>query len=194
MLKKLSVLFMLTVVFLSVQARSAFAWGFPMGATDWTAVQTSATTIHEKALVNAAQAVEIQEAAAAIQANESDLDVLDWANQMMEMAEQMETDANAIAATADDINTRIDNSESTTLALSADILRMAGEIGVMADRILTTEGEIGVMADRIVESETLISDSSLTLAENAATIILTGMNSTSEIITSGSNILTELGS
>jgi hypothetical protein len=165
-----------------------------MGATDWTAVQTSATTIQEKALVNAAQAVEIQEAAAAIQANESDLDVLDWANQMMEMAEQMETDANAIAATADDINTRIDNSESTTLALSADILRMAGEIGVMADRILTTEGEIGVMADRIVESETLISDSSLTLAENAATIILTGMNSTSEIITSGSNILTELGS
>jgi len=72
------------------------------------------------------------------------------------LAGQSEQDAANLAVTADDINTRIDNSEATTLRLSDDIGVMADRIGEMADRILWTELQIGVMADRIVESEYLI--------------------------------------
>ncbi|MCA9934610.1 MAG: hypothetical protein KC415_11835, partial [Anaerolineales bacterium] len=129
-----------------------------------------------------------------IQANETDPDVLNSADQMMALAVQMEADANAIAVTANDINTRIDSSEDTTLALSADILSMAGEIGIMADRILITEGEIGIMADRIVESEYLISDSSLALADNVTIVSLAGMDTTNLLIISTSDIITEVGS
>ncbi len=75
-----------------------------------------------------------------------------------DLAQQSEADAAALAVTADDINTRIDNSEATTLRLSDDIGVMADRIGEMADRILWTELQIGVMADRIVESEYLIND------------------------------------
>jgi len=47
---------------------------------------------------------------------------------------------------ADKANTRVDNSEKTTLRLSDDIWVMADRIGVMADRILA-------MADKILETQ-----------------------------------------
>ncbi len=55
------------------------------------------------------------------------------------------------APSPDDANTRIDNSEATTLALSDDIGEMADRIGEMADRIVVTE-------ELIVETEYLLSD------------------------------------
>lgn len=61
-----------------------------------------------------------------------------------------------VTTLADDANTRVDNSEDTTLALSDDIGEMADRIGEMADRIVVTEG-------LIVESETLIADTATTL-------------------------------
>lgn len=56
-----------------------------------------------------------------------------------------------VVPSPDDANTRIDNSEDTTLALSDDIGEMADRIGEMADRIVYTE-------ELIVETEYLLSN------------------------------------
>ena len=138
----------------------AHAAPFP-SATDWTAIQEQATFIAQQAQEIATAAANIQAYAAQIQ----DPAVVSLASEIISLASQTEQDAAAIAVTAEDINTRIDNSEATTLRLSDDIGTMADRIGEMADRILWTELQIGVMADRIVESEYLISDSSLALAQ-----------------------------
>ena len=132
--------------------------------TDWGAIQAQATAIAQQAqsIVTASQ--NIQAYAAQMQNAETDPQVLSLAAEIIALAGQTEQDAAAIMVTAQDINTRIDNSEGTTLTLADDIGIMADRIGVMADRILWTELQIGVMADRIVESEYLISDSSLALA------------------------------
>ena len=134
-------------------------------ATDWGAIQGQATAIAQQAqsIVTASQ--NIQAYAAQIQHTETNPQVVSLAADLITLASQTEQDAAAIAVTAEDINTRIDNSEGTTLTLADDIGIMADRIGVMADRILWTELQIGVMADRIVESEYLISDSSLALAQ-----------------------------
>ncbi len=121
---------------------------------DWTLVQQQATQIVQQAQALQGQAQLIQQAAAELgQLNPA---WADTTSQIIALAMQVEEDAAAIAVTAEDINTRIDNSEATTLRLSDDIGLMADRIGVMADRILWTELQIGVMADRIVESEYLI--------------------------------------
>ncbi len=136
----------------------------PGDGTDWAAIQQQATFIAQQAQAIATAAANIQTYAAQIQAQESDPTVVNLAAEIVALAGQTEQDAAAIAVTAEDINTRIDNSEGTTLRLSDDIGKMADRIGEMADRILWTELQIGIMADRIVESEYLISDSSLALA------------------------------
>ncbi|GEM_PF-1958208 len=144
------------------------AFGITSGdnpAVDWERVQMDATMIGEQAAMVQSQAVQLQNWAAMIQSQESDPSLLTQAGQVMALATQMEADASAMIVTANDINTRIDNSEGTTLALSDDIGEMADRIGEMADRILWTELQIGVMADRIVVSEGMISSSSLTLAQ-----------------------------
>jgi len=130
----------------------------------WDAIQAQATAIARDAATVVTTSQRIQAYAAQIQANENDLAVSAWAADIIALASQTEQDAAAIVVTANEINTRIDNSEGTTLALSDDIGAMADRIGEMADRILWTELQIGVMADRIVESEYLISGSSLSLA------------------------------
>ncbi len=143
-------------------------------APDWDAVQEQATLIVQQAQAATVAAQHIQAYAAQIQAQESDPAVQGLAADLIALAAQTEQDAAAVAATAEDINARIDNSEATTLRLSDDIGAMADRIGEMADRILWTEGQIGLMADRIVESEYLISDSSLALAgmiQNEADLI-----------------------
>jgi hypothetical protein len=111
------------------------------------------------------EAIQLQQNAAFIRDTETDPEVVQLASQIVEMASQMEQDAGNIIITASAINSRIDNSEGTTLELAQDIGVMADRIGVMADRILLTEAQIGIMADRIVMSEALISDSSLGLAQ-----------------------------
>lgn len=132
---------------------------------DWSRVQSDATLIAQQGAMVQMQAQQIQSWATTLQAQESDPALLTQIGQVKALATQMERDAAAMIVTANDINTRIDNSEGTTLALSDDIGEMADRIGEMADRILWTELQIGVMADRIVVSENLISSSSLTLAQ-----------------------------
>ncbi len=132
---------------------------------DWSRVQNDATMIAQQGAMVQMQAQQIQSWAAMLQSQESDPALLEQIGQVMILATQMEADAATMIVTANDINTRIDNSEDTMLALSDDIGEMADRIGEMADRILWTELQIGVMADRIVVSENLISSSSLTLAQ-----------------------------
>ncbi len=50
-------------------------------------------------------------------------------------------------------NTRVDNSEKTTLRLSDDIGKMADRIGVMADRIGVMADRILAMADKILKTQ-----------------------------------------
>ncbi len=168
------------------------AWG--TFTPDWSAIQADAAQVSTDALAVSAQAAVVMDKAQAIMNSETDADVLDAAQQIYTLAAQVESDANAIAVTADDINARIDGSEGTTLQLSQDILAMADEIGVMADRILYTEGEIGTMADRIVASENLISASSLSLAQDIAAITIDSTQLTAEIINLSSDMMHRLGS
>ena len=182
MFKKIALL----TILIATLALSAFAplttasAAAPMTTTAWgetptlptevgDALQTQATAIAQQATAIVAASQQIQAYAAQIQAAESNPTITSWAANIIALAAQTEQDAAAIVVTANDINTRIDNSEDTTLALSDDIGEMADRIGEMADRILWTELQIGVMADRIVESEYLISDSSLNLAQMIAT-------------------------
>ena len=185
MLKKIVLLASLVLALVvGAVARPAAAASFVPSTDPWSEIQTQATAIGQQAadIVSASQA--IQAYAAQIQANETNPDVNAWAADLIALASQTEQDAAAIMVTANDINTRIDNSEDTTLALSDDIGEMADRIGEMADRILWTELQIGVMADRIVESEYLISDSSLGLAQMV-------QNSSNILATNGNAIATE---
>ncbi len=163
MLKKLVFLFLALAFAVLPLAAPTYAFG---PTTNWEQVQNDATMIHDQAVLLEQEAFQIRQNALAIQATETDPEVVALAGQIVELAAQTEQDAAAIAATADDINYRIDHSEATTLRLSDDIGVMADRIGVMADRILWTELQIGVMADRIVVSENLISDSTLALVQD----------------------------
>ena len=163
MFKKIVLTFTLALTLFAVLVAPAQAHAFGL-TPDWDAVQTQATAITQQAQTVTTAAQNIQTYAAQIQAQESDPAVQALAADLIALAAQTEQDAAAIMVTANDINTRIDNSEATTLTLADDIGEMADRIGEMADRILWTEGQIGIMADRIVESEYLISDSSLALA------------------------------
>ncbi len=185
MLKKIVLLASLVLALVvGAVARPVAAASFVPSTDPWDEIQAQATAIGQQAadIVSASQA--IQAYAAQIQASESNPEVNAWAADLLALASQTEQDAAAIMVTADDINTRIDNSEATTLTLSDDIGEMADRIGEMADRILWTELQIGVMADRIVESEYLISDSSLSLAQMI-------QNSNNTLATNGNAIAAE---
>jgi len=132
---------------------------------DWSAVQANVFEIQNQAVAMQQEATQLRQNAEFIRDTETDPEVVQLASQIVDLATQMEQDAGGIIATTGAINSRIDNSEGTTLQLSQDIGVMADRIGVMADRILLTEAQIGIMADRIVMSEALISDSSLGLAQ-----------------------------
>ncbi len=190
MVKKLAILFILALVFMSGQTKNVAAWGFP--STDWTAVQSEVNNIETGSLLNATRADQIQANMAILQANETNPDVLRWAEQITVLAAHMGADSNATAVTANDMNARIDGSEGTTLGLSDDILSMAGEIGVMANRILLTEAQIGIMADRIVDSEQLINAGSLDLLGNNNVLTLAGMDTTLNMLSGNNFIISEL--
>lgn len=166
MFKKLAFAFFAALLALMPLLGTAQAFG---ATPDWQAIQADATIISSQALVLEQMAAEAKQEALTIQATETDADVLAAATSIIDLAAQVEQDAAAIAVTADDINTRIDNSEGTTLQLSQDIGEMADRIGEMADRILLTEEQIGIMADRIVTSENLISADTLALAAQIQT-------------------------
>ena len=175
--------------FMLVPVQTASAAFF---SPDWDTIQADATQIGLDAQTLQTQAARMRQEAEAIQAVETDPAVLAATTQIIDLASQIEADAAAIAVTADDINTRIDNSEGTTLELAADIGEMADRIGEMADRILWTEGQIGIMADRIVTSEHLISDSSLTLAQDIQQISLEGSTLSRNILDLVSDLLGSL--
>jgi len=160
---------------------------------DWSSIQQDASQISTDAQILEVQAAQVRMNAEAIQALETDPEVLEAAVQIIELASQVEADAAAIVVTAEDINSRIDNSEGTTLQLAAEIGEMADRIGEMADRILWTEGQIGIMADRIVESEYLISSTSLDLAGESAELSDSGVGLAQNILSLVSQILYELG-
>lgn len=168
MFKKIVTVLALVLV-MSLGVSSAYA--FPFGP-DFDAVQSLSDSIYNSAWGIQTNSTDIISAAQTIQATETDPTVIDSANQIIALASQVEQDAADIMSLAQDINTRIDNSEGTTLQLAYEIGIMADRIGEMANRILWTELQIGIMADRIVESEYLISDSTLALADN-----ITVMNS-----------------
>lgn len=180
MLKKVFVLSLLAIaLILGAVAQPVAAAGFTPNTGSWEEIQAQANAISQQAaaIMNEAQAV--QNYAEQIKSNESNPAVNEWASEIIALASQTEQDAANIMATAHDINTRIDNSEGTTLTLADDIGIMADRIGEMANRILWTELQIGVMADRIVESEYLISNSSLSLAQmiqNSNSSIATNAN------------------
>ena len=180
MLKKIALLTSLVLALVvGAIARPVAAASFVPSTGSWDEIQAQATAIGQQAAAIESASQTIQAYAAQIQANETNPAVNAWAADIIALASQTEQDAAAIMATADDINTRIDNSEGTTLQLSHDIGEMADRIGEMADRILWTELQIGVMADRIVESEYLISDSSLSLAQmiqNSNNVLATNGN------------------
>jgi len=145
----------------------AHAWWSPF-SYDWAAVQTTADALAPVATELSGDAAAIEDAAATIAGQETDPGVVADALALVDATQLVQADTADILDLVDAINARIDGSEGTTLQLAADILLMAGEIGVMADRILWTELQIGVMADRIVESEYLIADTSLALATQAS--------------------------
>lgn len=166
MSKKILTVFALVFV-LSLSVTSAYAWPF---GPDFDAVQDLSDTVYTNAWAVEQNSAGIISAAESIQATETDPEVVASAAQIIALATQTQQDAAAIMALADDINTRIDNSEGTTLQLAYEIGIMADRIGEMANRILWTQLQIGIMADRIVESEYLISDSTLALTDSITTI------------------------
>ncbi|HEY57017.1 MAG TPA: hypothetical protein G4O04_00425 [Anaerolineae bacterium] len=169
MFKKIIILLVSVLVLTASLVAPSQVYAFSLTPTtnniDGSAIQAQTTAIAQEAQNILVASQHIQVFATQIQRTETDPQILSLAASLIALTSQSEQDAAAIMVTAQDINTRIDNSETTTLALSADIGAMADRIGEMADRILWTELQIGIMADRIVESEYLISDSSLTLAQ-----------------------------
>ncbi len=185
MLKKVFVLGLLAIaLILGAVAQPVAAAEFTPTTASWEEIQNQANAISQQAAAIVSEAQAIQNYAEQIKSNENNPAVNEWASEIIALASQTEEDAANIMVTANDINTRIDNSEGTTLTLADDIGIMADRIGEMADRILWTELQIGVMADRIVESEYLISNSSLSLAQMI-------QNSNSNIATNANAIQTE---
>ena len=85
-------------------------------------------------------------------------------------------------------NTRIDNSESTTLRLSDDIWKMADRIWEMADRIWVMADRILTMADKILKTQEIQSKNLETTQSN----ILKTLNLIDKSISSNNQMLKAL--
>lgn len=190
MFKKM--IFFLVALTLVLTPFAAPAHAFGGFDPDWNIIQSDAIMIHNQALILEQEAFQMRQAALIIQQTETDPEIVAQAGEIVALAGQIEQDAAAIAVTANDINTRIDNSEDTTLALSHDIGVMADRIGEMADRILWTELQIGVMADRIVVSEGMIHDGTLSAVNEIQESNQTMTSQTHDIQNANADILQQL--
>jgi len=74
--------------------------------------------------------------------------------------------ADTVNSSENNTNTRVDNSEKTTLKLSDDIWKMADRIWKMADRIGVMADRILTMADKILKTQEIQSKNLQTTQNN----------------------------